>query len=117
MKKILLTFAAVVFGTLMLQARPVSEQTARNLAQSFVSANFEFTRQSTDLTLVKTAFSERGEAYYYIYNVGETGFVIMAGDDCVRPIIGYSDKGVFNPDDMAPALAYYLEQQSRYMAD
>ena len=117
MKKILLTFAAVVFGTLMLQARPVSEQTARNLAQSFVSANFEFTRQSTDLTLVKTAFSERGEAYYYIYNVGETGFVIMAGDDCVRPIIGYSDKGVFNPDDMAPALAYYLEQQSRYIAD
>ena len=117
MKKLLLTLILVMSGAIMLQARPVSEQKARNLAQSFVTANFEFTRQGTDLTLVKTAFSERGEASYYIYNVGETGFVIMAGDDCVRPIIGYSDKGVFNPDDMAPALAFYLEQQSRHITD
>lgn len=117
MKKLLLTFAAVVFGTLMLQARPVSEQTARNLAQSFVATNFEFTRQSTDLTLVKTAFSERGEACYYIYNVGETGFVIMAADDCVRPILGYSDRGVFNPNDMAPALVDFLESKRQYIMD
>ena len=115
MKKLLLTFVVLMLGCFMLQARPVSEQTARNLAQSFVVANFEFTRQSTDLQLVKTAYSERGEACYYIFNVGETGFVIMAGDDCVRPIIGYSEQGVFNPDDMAPALAYYLEQQCRYI--
>ena len=81
MKKLLLTLVAVVLGTTLLQARPVSEQAARTLAQCFVSANFEFTRQSTDLTLVKTAFSERGEACFYIFNVGETGFVIMAGDD------------------------------------
>ena len=117
MKKLLVTLALVLSGAIMLQARPVSEQKARTLAQSFVTSSFEFTRQSTDLVLVKTVFSERGEAAYYIYNVGETGFVIMAGDDCVRPIIGYSDQGVFNPDDMAPGLAYYLEQQSRYIAD
>jgi len=117
MKKLLLTFAAVVFGTLMLQARSVSEQTARILAQSFVATNFEFTRQSTDLTLVKTAFSERGEACYYIFNVGETGFVIMAADDCVRPILGYSDRGVFNPNDMAPALVDFLEAKRQYIMD
>lgn len=109
MKKLIFALAAVVMVTTMLQANPVSEQTARNMAQSFMTANFELTRQSTDLTLVKTAFSERGEACYYIYNVGETGFVIIAGDDHYRPIIGYSDKGVFNPNDIAPALADYLE--------
>ena len=92
-----------------LQARPVDQETAKRLGQSFVKANFEFTRQSSDLNLVQTAFSDRGEACYYIYNVGETGFVIMAADDNYRPIIGYSDKGIFNLDDMAPALADYLE--------
>ena len=92
-----------------LQARPVDQETAKRLGQSFVKANFEFTRQSSDLNLVQTAFSDRGEACYYIYNVGETGFVIMAADDNYRPIIGYSDKGIFNTDDMAPALADYLE--------
>lgn len=117
MKKLLLIFAVVVMGTSLMQARPVSEQKARNLAQSFVSARFEFTRQSTDLILVKTAFSERGEACYYIFNVGETGFIIMAGDDCVRPVIGYSDRGTFNPDDMAPALADFLEAKCRFIAD
>lgn len=79
------------------------------LAQSFVTANFEITRQSTDLTLVQTAHSERGEACYYIFNVGETGFVIMAADDNYRPIIGYSDEGIFDVNDMAPALVDYLE--------
>lgn len=106
------TFALIMAMTIMstMLAHPVGKETARNLAQAFVRSSFEFTRQSDDLRLVKTAYSDRGEACYYVFNVGTTGFVIMAGDDCVRPIIGYSDRGVFNPDDMAPALADYLER-------
>ena len=100
---------ALALTCVTLQARPVDQETAKCLVQSFVKANFEFTRQSDQLNLVQTAFSDRGEACYYIYNVGETGFVILAADDNYRPIIGYSDKGVFNPDDMAPALSDYLE--------
>ena len=110
MKKSLLTILALAIAATMLQARPVSQETARVLAKSFVEANFEFTRQSDQLTLVRTAFSDRGEACYYVYNVGDMGFVILAADDCVRPVIGYSNEGIFNPDDMAPALAYYLEK-------
>lgn len=116
MKKNILVFLAIVMGVTA-NAHPVDMEKAKQLGQSFVAANFEFTRQSSDLNLVYMATSERGEACYYIFNVGETGFVIMAADDCVRPILGYSDKGGFNHDDMAPALAYYLEQQSRYIAD
>ena len=109
MKKHIFTLLALALTCVTLQARPVDQETAKRLGQSFVKANFEFTRQSADLNLVQTVFSDRGEACYYIYNVGETGFVIIAGDDNYRPIIGYSDKGVFNPDDMAPALVDYLE--------
>ena len=115
MKKTLLILTATLLCGLALQARPIGEPTARNLAQSFVAAHFEFTRQSTDLQLVKTGLSERGEACYYVFNVGETGFVIMAADDCVRPVVGYSDEGVFRPDDMAPALVEYLEGKCRYI--
>ena len=109
MKKHIIIMLALALTCVTLQARPVDQETAKRLGQSFVKANFEFTRQSDQLDLVQTAFSDRGEACYYIFNVGETGFVIMAADDNYRPIIGYSDKGVFNPDDMAPALADYLE--------
>ena len=107
-KNVLLLMILVALG-MTVQARPVSLETAQSLGQSFVSANFEPTRQSTDLALVYSAFSDRGEACYYIFNVGDAGFVIVAGDDNYRPIIGYSEQGTFNPDDMAPALADYLE--------
>ena len=110
MKKRILTLTALMLTSFVLQAMPVDQARAKNLAQSFVAANFEFTRQSSDLSLVKTAYSDRGEACYYVFNVGTTGFVILAGDDAVRPIIGYSDEGIFNPDDMAPALVDYLER-------
>ena len=100
---------ALAFVGIAMQAGPVDQETAKRLGLSFVKANFEFTRQSPDLNLVQTVFSDRGEACYYVYNVGETGFVIIAGDDCYRPIIGYSDKGIFNPDDLALGLVDYLE--------
>ena len=109
MKRILFTLMALTIAVNVL-ARPVSRETAQRLAQSFVMANFEFTRQSSDLSLISTAYSDRGEACYYVFNVGTTGFVIMAADDAVRPLIGYSDEGTFNPDNMAPALADYLER-------
>ena len=109
MKKRIFTMLVLAMTCVTLQARPVDQETAKRLGQSFVKANFEFTRQSNQLNLVQTAYSERGEACYYIFNVGDTGFVILAADDNYRPVIGYSDRGTFNPEDMAPALAEYLE--------
>lgn len=109
MKKHILTLLALVVACLSMHANPVGQETARRLGQSFAASNFEFSRQSSDLNLVYTAFSDRGEACYYVFNIGDTGFVIIAGDDHYRPVIGYSEEGIFDPDDMAPALVDYLE--------
>ncbi len=109
MKKRIITLFALALTTIAMYAGPVGQETAQRLTQAFVSANFEFTRQSTDLNLVYTALSHRGEACYYVFNVGDSGFVIFAADDHYRPVIGYSAEGTFDPDDMAPALAYHLE--------
>jgi len=110
MKRHLIIIIALVLMGTMAKAGPVDEATARRLGQSFVTTCFESSRQSAELSLVYTAWSDRGEACYYIYNVGNTGFVILAADDHYRPIIAYSAEGIFNPDDMAPALAYHLEK-------
>ena len=109
MRKHILTVLLLAMTSLTLQARPVDQETAKRLGQSFVKSNFEFTRQSDQLNLVQTAYSDRGEACYYIYNIGDSGFVILSADDNYRPIIGYSYRDSFNPDDMAPALADFLE--------
>ena len=56
-----------------------------------------------------------GSADYFVFNFpGEKGFAIVVGDDRVRPVLGYSDKGSFDPDklpeNLRGMLAYYQDQ-------
>ena len=106
MKKHLMSLLALALGIGMAQAGPVSVSLAKYVGQQFVQANFEQTRQSAELTLVYTGTSARGEASYYVFNVGNDGFVIVSGDDNFRPLIAYSEEG--NYDLSNPASNAYL---------
>ena len=108
MKKYLLSLLAVVFGIGVAQARPVSESQAKYVGQQFVQANFEQSRQSGELTLVYTGTSTRGEACFYVFNVGNEGFVMVSADDAYRPIVGFSDEGIFDAQNINRELAYML---------
>ena len=109
MRKHLLLFLCLLFGFQMATARPVDVGQAQRLGQKFVNANFSKTRQDSDLRLVYTGVSSRGETCYYVFNVGQMGFVIISADDCYRPVVGYSDEGVFTTENMSPELKYYLD--------
>ena len=108
MKKYFLSVLALALGLGMAQAGPVSVSQAKYVGQQFVQANFEETRQSAELTLVYTGTSTRGEIGYYVFNVGRDGFVIVSGDDNFRPLIAYSQEGIFDVDNMSPECAFYL---------
>lgn len=109
MRRHLLLFLSLLFGFQMAIAKPVDISQAQRLGQKFVHANFAKTRQNNDLKLVYTGVSSRGEACFYVFNVGQTGFVIISADDCYRPVVGYSDEGVFETENMSPELKYYLD--------
>jgi hypothetical protein len=49
------------------------------------------------------------ETYYYVFNIGEEGFVIVSGDDKARPVLGYSLKGNFDVNNLPPAFAEWLD--------
>lgn len=108
MKKYVMSFLALVLGLGMVQANPVDLSQAKYVGQQFVQANFEQSRQSDDLTLVYTGVSTRGDACFYVFNVGNTGFVMISADDVYRPIVGYSDEGTFDAQNINPELAYML---------
>ena len=108
MKKYLLTLLALAFSVGMVQANPVSVSQAKYVGQQFVQAKFDQARQSQDLTLVYTGASNRGEACFYVFNVGETGFVMVSADDLFRPIVGYSSEGTFDSENINPELNYML---------
>ena len=79
MKKILLIISAVL-ALNSLTANPVDVNVAKALGQKFMGA---------DVSLAYTAYAERGEACFYVFNVGESGFIIVSAHDFYRPIIGY----------------------------
>jgi hypothetical protein len=53
-------------------------------------------------------YTGQNEAFF-VYNVGDHSFVIIAGDDAHRPVIGYSNESSFDASNIPPALAYYLD--------
>lgn len=48
---------------------------------------------------------EAGEPIYYVVGIRPTGFVIVSADDEVEPIIGFSNKGDYDPSPTNPLFA------------
>lgn len=49
------------------------------------------------------------EPQYYIFNNPDGGWVIIAADDRVNPIIGYSDEGSFTTDGMPDNIRWWMD--------
>ena len=103
MKKVHFLVVMLVFGITALQAKPIDSSLALTAAQKFATTQFAMDRATPQLV-----YTGQDEAYY-VFNIGDNSFVIIAGDDAHRPVIGYSDQSSFNAFDIPPALAYYLD--------
>ena len=107
-KQLILTLIVMLASMTALIAHPVDVAKAKNIGQQFVSANFDNNLKSNSLQLVYTGVSNRNEVCFYAFNVGQEGFVIVSADDRFRPIVGYSDEGPFETENMSPELEFYL---------
>ena len=98
-----MAFMAVV------HAGPVDQQTAQRLGSRFLSTTAVAQRNADIQLQLVSAASTRGVVDYYVYNVkkGE-GFVIIAGDDRVKPVLAYSTTGSFDPENTAEGFEYML---------
>jgi len=105
---LLIAIFALTIGKIY--AGPVGAQRAQQLGQRFMNAAKG--SQQTEIQLVHTA-ATRGDADYYVFNVGDNnGFVIIAGDDRVKPILAYSTTGCFNPNEVADGFSFTLNSFS-----
>lgn len=108
----LLLLCLVVLNTAW--AVQINQYKAKSIADDFMSA------QSSQVTSMKMAYQgpavshDTGgvdHAAYYVFNsnTGNDGFVIIAGDDRVPAILGYSDQGNFDADQVPEAMQEWLE--------
>lgn len=59
---------------------------------------------------VYTQLSEKGTPTVYVFNRADgKGFRILSADDAAYPVLGYSDSGSIDPDNIAPAFREWIE--------
>ena len=100
MKKLLLLLCLVAIAIGSMNAGPVDQQKAQQLGAKFLG--------NSQLRLAATV-ADRGVADYYAFNAGNgEGFVIVAADDRVKPVLAYSTTGHFDPDRVSEGFQFTL---------
>lgn len=93
-------------------AKPVSADKAAIVANHFFSSVKARHKPLADIT-ANTPFTE----LYVFADTSDKGFVIIANDDCVPPIVGYSTTNTFQTAQMPSGMRLWFdnyEQQIRY---
>ena len=114
MKKILIFLAiAVLSAGVRMQAAPVSPERALRVAQQLLPA----TRAAGDLRIVwdgETAATKAAEPAFYVV-AGDRGFVIVAGDDNVPPVLALSRDDRFEVEGMPANVRWWMEEMKAYV--
>lgn len=113
MRKTLLLFSLFLV-TLVAWGKPIDRNEALKQANAFLSSKGIPVRQSLDMAYAQPGKAAEARSLYYVFNVGnDKGFVIVAGDDAVSPILAYADRGDFSEREMAPAAKAMLESYAQ----
>lgn len=100
-KRVVLTLAVMAL-TWMAEAKPVSAEQARRVAERYLGQVELTVRAMEEMYLVTPAAGE--------------GFVLVAADDCVRPVLAYSTRGHFETEGMPAHVAAWLDGYRREIA-
>ena len=97
----------------ILCAKPVNPITALQVAQNFINStddnsNVQSPRKQRRL-VPKSAQVTDNQPYYIFNSDDNSGFVIVSGDDCATPILGYSTEGCIDFDNLPVQLEALLQ--------
>ena len=115
--------ALFLLSTVGLLAKTVNVDEAKNIAHQFLTSNLKGSAPEkmkrvspkASLSLAYESKAQNGNSNLFVFNQGEQGFVVVAGDDRVSPILGYADAGAFDEGNMPEGFRYWLESCSRYV--
>ena len=103
MKKSLCWIVVSLLSTLMGMAEVVTPSRALEIAEEFLGE--ELAPQRVRGLRGVAATAEQENAPLYVISRGDDkGFVLVSGDDALTSIIGYTDHGNFDEDNLPPAL-------------
>ncbi|MEC4050228.1 thiol protease/hemagglutinin PrtT [Flavobacterium sp. SUN046] len=103
-------------------AKPVDVNRAKTVGLYFLKnkTNSTVLKSANSLELAYTITAKFGNSLeeqnlIYVFNIDTIGFVIVAADDTVIPILGYSDQGIFHSENVPPAFQKWMEGYKKQM--
>ena len=91
-------------------ATPISKNAALSAAKVFLQERgIDADLRESQGARAHSKANNAENPYYYIFNTNNKGFVIVSGDDCLKPILGYSDEGNFDPENIPDGLQMLLD--------
>ena len=120
MKRIfLILFAVLLTGGMMLQAAPVSESRAREVAMKVLAAQPATKASSGDVKLIwngeDAATKAATQPAFYVFGRDGGGFVIVAGDDNVQPVLAISETNEFKVEGMPENVKWWMDNMKYYV--
>ena len=102
----------LVCGQTTIQAKRISQWQAQQQAYSFWGKQMP---QKAKAKSQAATTASRSDAYY-VFNNDAGGFVIIAGDDAVTPVLGYTLTGSFDAENLPDGLKDLLKSYERQIA-
>ena len=120
MKKIYLFLLCLFTASMALLAGPVDEESAKNIAANFTNSSSRLRSpanpESAVLTTAYISSRTDGLNRFYVFNRGKSnGFVIVSGDDRAEAVLGYTDNGSFDINNIPPNMKWWLNEYANQM--
>lgn len=102
----------LALGYSSLQAKRITQWQAQQQAYSFWGKQMPQKAKAKSRAATTASPSDA----YYVFNNDAGGFVIIAGDDAVTPVLGYTSTGTFDAENLPDGLKDLLKSYERQIA-
>lgn len=112
MRRYVVIALVLTLASQLLLANPITVDEAKTIAS-------EYMKGGVKPTLIRKATRKHAKALsskymnispYYIFSRGENkGFVIVSGDDALPEVLGFTESGDYDEENMPPFLKWYLD--------
>lgn len=106
----------LVCGQTTIQAKRISQWQAQQQAYSFWGKQMPQKAKAKSRVVSTASLSTLGNDSYYVFNNDAGGFVIIAGDDAVAPVLGYTSTGAFDANNLPEGLKDLLKSYEQQIA-
>ncbi|MFH1296775.1 MAG: C10 family peptidase [Bacteroidota bacterium] len=112
MKRFTLLFSLLFLGiTCSVFAKKVDVSQARQVGKNFyferINSKQPVTFNEVSITGTVTV-SENDRPVYYIFNIGESGYIVVSADDQLFPVIGYSFETNWTDEEMPAHVQFWM---------